>query len=221
LVHRGPDFIAGIAANDFQYSDDRVVEGYEIFRSWSSDEIHTVGGVPGTLETSVLDAIPLVLGNTPDAFMIRQSNLAARAILERRPEYRIGIDYDFFPFPGAQGLQGQVDFVSVFKATPATQLLISYLSSVAGALVWAHDGYKLSPNRYARGAYSDPLLTRQAELLANTPGFTIPLDDWIPEPFGVAEAAAVVQIVEGRDLREALADVTRVQEEALQPALQP
>ena len=58
-------------------------------------------------------------------------------------------------------------------------------------------------------------MAKKAEILANATGFTPDLGDTIPAPFGEAEWKAIVDAVQGADIKTALATVAAAQREAL------
>jgi hypothetical protein len=58
-------------------------------------------------------------------------------------------------------------------------------------------------------------LAKNSEILAGAAGFTPDLGDTIQPGFGSAEWAAIIDVVQGGDIDEALTDATTVQMEAL------
>jgi hypothetical protein len=92
--------------------------------------------------------------------------------------------------------------------------VVAYLSSEAGAQEWAKVGFDLSPNLKAAGAYTDPALSKMANVLASASGFTPDLGDTIPAPFGETEWKAIIDYVNGADLNTVLAEAARAQAEA-------
>jgi alpha-glucoside transport system substrate-binding protein len=125
------------------------------------------------------------------------------------------VDYDFFAFPGAQGMQGGADFLMAFSDSPDVKALVSYLTSAEGATAWARAGFDLSPNKWATGKYTDEALAKKAAALAGAAGFTPDLGDTIPAPFGEAEWRAIIDAVQGVNIATALAPVAAAQAEAL------
>ena len=124
-------------------------------------------------------------------------------------------DYDFFPIPDAQGLQGGADWMMAFNDTPAVQALVAYLSSPLGGENWAKASFDLTPNLGGTDSYVDDALLKKGEMLATTTGFTPDLGDTIPGGFGSAEWEAIVNYVNGQDLDTNLANVATAQMEAL------
>jgi len=215
LVQQGPEFVMGLIDGSVSYDDAGVVAAYETYFKWASDETYTVGGATGTVSTSFLDAIYKAFSDPPEAMMVKQSGFAGGEVAKFYPDLEYGIDYDFFAFPGAQGMQGGADFLMAFGDSPATQAMVAFLTSEAGATAWAEAGFDLSPNKMAAGKYTDAALAKKGDALANAAGFTPDLGDTIPAPFGEAEWRAIVEIVQGADIATALAAAAAAQAEGL------
>ncbi|MFZ2097077.1 MAG: hypothetical protein WAV05_10605, partial [Anaerolineales bacterium] len=97
----------------------------------------------------------------------------------------------------------------------ATQALLSYLTGPIGAVNWAKAGFGIDPNMYANGKYTDPQTTKSAEILAGASGFTPDMGDTIPAPFGTAEWAAIVAVVQGADIQTELNTAEQAQMQGL------
>lgn len=215
LVKQGPEYVTNLMNGTVPYNDPGVVEAYEIYGKWASDEKYTVGGAPGTLSTGFVDAIYKVFSDPAEAMMVKQSGFAAGEIVKQYPDLVYGEDFDFFGVPGAQGLQGGSDWMMAFSDKPAVQALVAYLSSDLGGQKWAEVGFDLTPNMAGANAYTDPAQQKKADLLAAAKGFTPDMGDTIPGGFGSAEWKAIVDYLNGADLATALQTVADVQAEAL------
>lgn len=215
LVQQGPEYVLGIIDGSIPYDDAGVVQAYETYGKWATNPTYAVGGAQGTLSTGFLDAIYKPFSDPPEAMMVKQSGFAGGEIEKQFPDLAYGVDYDFFPVPGAQGLQGAVEPMMVFNDTPAVRAVVAYLSSLQGGANWARAGFDLSPNKGAVGNYTDPGLLKKGDALANTQGFTPDIGDTIPGGFGSAEWKAIVDFLNGADLATALAQAAAVQAEAL------
>ncbi len=215
LVQQGPEYVLGIINGSIPYNDAGVVQAYETYLKWAGDELYTVGGADGTLNTGFLDAIYKVFADPPEAMMVKQSGFAGSEVKVQYPNLEYGVDYDFFGVPGAQGLQGGSDLMMAFSDSPATQAMVSYLTSALGGRTWAKVGFGISPNNYALGNYADPQQTKMAEILANTSGFTPDIGDTIGAPFGEAEWKAIIEVLQGTDIAQALAAAAEAQVQAL------
>lgn len=215
LAQQGPEYVMKLISGEIPYNDEGVVQAYETYARWASDPTYTVGGADGTVNTGFLDAIYAVFSDPPEAMMVKQSGFAGGEVVKQYPNLVYGTDFDFFTFPGAQGMQGGADYMMAFGTSPAAKALVSYLTGAVGAQTWATTGFDLSPNKLATGFYTDPQLTKKAEALAGAAGFTPDLGDTIPAPFGTAEWTAIIAIVQGEDVQAALDTVAAAQAEAL------
>ncbi len=215
LVQQGPEYVMQLITGEVAYDDAGVKQAYETYGKWASDPVYTVGGAQGTLSTGFNDAIYKVFSDPAEAMMVKQSGFAGGSILEKYPDLVYGTDYDFFPIPDAQGLQGGADWMMAFNDTPAVQALVAYLSSPLGGENWAKASFDLTPNLGGTDSYVDDALLKKGEMLATTTGFTPDLGDTIPGGFGSAEWEAIVNYVNGQDLDTNLANVATAQMEAL------
>jgi hypothetical protein len=149
--------------------------------------------------------------------MVRQASFAGDAITERFPGLEFGTDFDFFRFPGAQGLQVGADFMMAISDSPATRALVTYLTSAEGANAWAKADLGLSPNKQALGRYTEEQLelAKQAEILASATGFTLDLNETLPGGFAGAEWNAVTEAIQGTDISIALSYAAAVAAELI------
>jgi alpha-glucoside transport system substrate-binding protein len=216
LAQQGPDFVNGLIDGSVSYDDPGVAEAYETYAAWASDPAYTVGGADGTVNTGFLDAIYKPFSDPPEAMMVKQSGFAGGEIVNQFPDLEYGVDFDFFAFPGAQGMQGGADFMMAFGDSPVARAVVSFITSAEGGTSWARAGFDLSPNSWAVGKYTNPQLAKKAEALASAEGFAFDIGDAIGAPFNSAEWTALVDVVQGDDIAAALAAAAAAQADALQ-----
>ncbi len=214
LVQQGPQYVLDIISGKVAYNDAGVQKAYETYGKWAKDPKYTVGGAQGTLSTAFLDAIYKPFADPAEAMMVKQSGFAGGEIVKKFPNLKYGTDYDFFSVPGAKGLQGGADWLMAFTDKPAVQAVVAYLSSTDGGANWAKASFGVSPNKGASGQYSDPALIKYDKALASATGFTPDIGDTIPGGFGKAEWTAIVNYVNGKDLKPELDAVAKVQADA-------
>ncbi len=214
LVQQGPEYVLGLQDGSLPMNDAGVKTAWETYGKWAKDPKYTVGGAEGTLSTGFLNAIYQVFSDPPESMMVKQSGFAGGEITAQYPDLVYGTDFDFFPVPGAKGLQGGADWMMAFSDSPAVKALVAYLSSDLGGANWAKASFDLSPNMGAAGNYVDPALIKKAEALASTTGFTPDTGDTITGGFGSAEFKALSDYVNGADLDTLLASLAAVQAEA-------
>ena len=215
LAQKGPDYVNGIIDGSVPYNDPGVLAAYQLYVEWASDDKYTVGGATGTVNTNFADALLQPFKDPPEAMMVKQSGFAGGNVAAAYPTLKYGTDYDFFGFPGAQGVQGGADFMYAFSSSNAAKALLGYITGPVGAANWAAAGFALDPNKNASGKYADPQLAKMADILANTKGFTPDIGDTIPAPFGTAEWAAIIAAVQGKDIQTELDTVEAAQMQAL------
>ncbi len=215
LAQKGPDYVNGIIDGSVPYNDPGVLAAYQLYFKWASDPKYTVGGANGTVNTNFADALLQPFSDPPKAMMVKQSGFAGDNIAKQFPKLKQGVDYDFFVFPGAQGLQGGADWLMAFSDKPAVKAVVAYLSSPMGGANWAKETFGLSPNKGATGNYTDPALQKLDKALSTTKGFTPDIGDTIPGGFGSAEFKGVTDFVNGGDVDKILADLAAKQAEAL------
>ncbi len=215
LTQQGPEYVMNLISGEVAYNDAGVMQAYETYLAWATDPTTTVGGADGTLTTPFLDAIYKIVSDPVEAMMVKQSGFAGGEIVAQFPDLTYGTDFDFFAFPGAQGMQGGADFMMAFGDSPAAQAMVGYLTSAAGGAAWAEAGFDLSPNSGADGHYMDPQLAKKGAALTGASGFTPDLGDSIPAPFGETEFSAIADAVGGGDLATALGKAAEAQAEAL------
>jgi alpha-glucoside transport system substrate-binding protein len=209
--HLAYDLIDG----EIPYNDPQIAEAYETYLAWASDPAITPGGAQGVLTTNVNDAILAVFSQPAGAMLVRQAGFAGDIIFADDPERIFGLNYDFFVFPGTNGLQGEADFIMAFDDTAVVRTLVSFLTSTQGAVAWAQSGFDLSPNTQSLGQYLNQRNQKMAEILANAVGLALNLESAIPAPFGQTERRAVREMLENGQLLYELNEVTQAQAEAL------
>jgi alpha-glucoside transport system substrate-binding protein len=215
LTQQGPDYVNSLLDGSTAYDDQGVQDAYAVYQKWASDPAYTVGGATGTVNTAFLEAIYKPFSDPPEAMMVKQSGFAGGEIVKQFPDLQYGTDFDFFQFPGAQGMQGGADYLFAFGDSPATSALIKYLTSTEGGKNWAAAGFDISPNAGAAGNYADEQLTKKADMLANATGFTPDLGDTLGNPFQSAEWKAIIDVVQGADIPTALAPAAAAQAETI------
>lgn len=215
LATKGPAYVNDIISGKVAYDDQGVQDAYATYYKWASDAKYTVGGADGTVNTKFLDAIYKVFSNPAEAMMVKQSGFAGGSIATQFPDLKYGTDYDFFEFPGVQGLQGGADFMFSFSDSAAAKALVSYLTGTVGGQNWAKANFGLSPNKNADGNYSDPQSIKLSTILSGATGFTFDIGDAIGAPFNNAEFKGVVDVVQGKDIASTLATIAAAQTESL------
>ena len=135
--------------------------------------------------------------------------------MKQFPNLKYGTDFDFFQFPGVQGLQGGGDFMMAFSNKPAAMALIAYITSATGGENWAAANFGLTANKAGAGKYGDPQLAKLGDILNNATGFTFDVGDGLGAPFNDAEFKGVVSIVQGSNIKTTLDGIAAAQQQSV------
>jgi alpha-glucoside transport system substrate-binding protein len=206
LATQGSAYVNGILNGSVAYNDAGVANAYQIYSTWAMDPAYSVGGAEGALSTGFLEAIYKPFSDPAEAMMVKQSGFAGGEIMAQFPELQFGTDFDFFPFPGADGVQGGADWMMAFSDEPGVRAIVAYLTSAEGGAHWAQTGFGLSPNSGSAGNYADPISAALADVLAGASAATPDIGDSIQPSFGSAEWQAIVDVVSGASSIEAALD---------------
>lgn len=215
LVQQGPQYVNDIISGKIPYNDPGVKAVYTLYGSWAKDPKYTPGGAAGTLSTNFNDAILEVFATPPQAYMVKQSGFASGTITTQYPNYKYGVDFDFFVIPGIQGLQGGSDWMMAFNNKAVVKSLVMYLSSPLGGMNWAKATFNLTPNKAGAGNYTDPGLIKEAAVFYTAKGFTPDIGDTLGDGFQTAEWKALVDYVNGGNLDTVLATAAAAQQSTI------
>jgi len=107
-----------------------------------------------------------------------------------------GTEYAFFPFPSGSGaIQVSADFVGMFRATPAAENLVRYMTSTAAQRAWVSypgaDGFSPS-SEVPSGAYPSAVTRSIAALLTSGRELCFGAADAMPPELGAAFDHAVL-----------------------------
>ena len=145
------------------------------------------GGTSGALQTDFPTSVNNVWAKPPKAAMVVEADFVPGVATTKATAIK---DYNVFKFPSIGGSQpavvGAGDIVVMFKDSPASQALVTYLAGRAAATIAAKyaPGYS-SPNKNVPpSAYSDPLNRATAIQLARAKTFRFDLSDLAPSAFG-------------------------------------
>jgi alpha-glucoside transport system substrate-binding protein len=108
-------------------------------------------------------------------------------------------EYDFFPFPTIDGrfannVTGAGDLFGMFRDTPQSRALMSYLMTPEAQSIWVGRGGALSVNVHVSN-YPDEISSRAAATLANATRFRYDASDLMPEQVNEAFLQGVIDYV--------------------------
>jgi alpha-glucoside transport system substrate-binding protein len=217
LMDSSPEIYNLIITGKIAYNNATVKNAYRDISAWVADPSYSAGGAQGTLSTDIKGAIAKVFSDPPEAMMLRLPGSAGAIIAAQYPDLKFGSGFDLFMAPGAlnTGIHGSSDWMMAFSDSAAVKALVAYLSSNQGGQMWAQVGFGITPNNTGTNSYTDEILQKQAQILANAKTFVPDLGEAIPGGFADAERKAVVDFLKGADLDAVLNQVTAVQMQAL------
>jgi ABC-type glycerol-3-phosphate transport system substrate-binding protein len=146
------------------------------------------GGTSGALQTDFPTSVNNALSKSPKAAMVIEADFVPTAITDK--DLKPITDYNEFPFPTiGKSSPGTVlaggDVVVMFKDTPATRALVTYLASPQAATIWAkRGGYTSANKKVAASAYGDALNRKTAVALAKATLTRFDMSDQQPAAFG-------------------------------------
>jgi alpha-glucoside transport system substrate-binding protein len=168
LASDGPQLYQAWADGRLPWTSPQVADAW---RAWDS-MVGPAGAVHDGRASALTTAIGAVRPSADGCFL-SHGTLVDQGF---SPDARYGSDYGFFPFPsgsspsGASAIQVSADFVGMFRATPAAENLVSYMTSTGAQQAWV--GYRgadgFSPSSQVRpDAYPDAVTRSIAALLTS------------------------------------------------------
>jgi alpha-glucoside transport system substrate-binding protein len=129
LATDGPGTYQRWAGGQLPWTSAQVTSAWQAWNSLiaASGAVH--GGPASALTAAIGSVRP-----SADGCLLSHGTLVDQAFPATA---RYGSDYAFFPFPSASGaIQVSADFVGMFRATPAADNLIRYMTSTAAQEAW-------------------------------------------------------------------------------------
>jgi alpha-glucoside transport system substrate-binding protein len=151
---------------------------------------------PGTATRGYASALTTAIGSvrpSPGGCFLSHGTLVDQGFASAA---RYGTDYAFFPFPSRSGaIQVSADFIGMFRATPAAENLIRYMTSTAAQEAWVGypgaDGFSPS-SKVPASAYPSPVTRSIAALLTSGRELCFGVADAMPPDLGAAFDHAVL-----------------------------
>jgi alpha-glucoside transport system substrate-binding protein len=134
----------------------------------------------------------------PKAAMVFEGDFVP-GVAKGQTKAKARTDYNVFTFPSVNGKGGDYvvgggDVVVMFKDSPATRALVSYLAGAEAATIWAKRGGYSSPNKNVpSSAYPDAITRTTATALAKAATFRFDMSDLAPAQFGGTDEFADLQ----------------------------
>jgi hypothetical protein len=186
LRQAGPAKYDQLTTHKIPWTDPSVKTALKTMADILGDTSNIAGGTSGALQTDFPTSVNNVFKNPPKAAMVIEADFVPGvATVKAKPQ----TDYNVFTFPSINGsapsVVGGGDTVMMFKDTPASEALISYLATPEAAEIWTKLGGFSSPNKNVpASAYPDPITRATATALAKASTLRFDMSDLQPASFG-------------------------------------
>jgi alpha-glucoside transport system substrate-binding protein len=179
----------------------------EIKQAWQSwgqivarpEMVH--GGKQGMLTTNFQIAGNPLFSRPPGCYMHHQASFMTNLFLAANPDLHPGEDFDFFRFPDVNpkysgAIEGAGDLFGIFRDTPQSRALISYLATPEAQGIWVKRGGALSANRRVLpDVYPNQLSRQLAQTLTGAETVRFDASDLMPDAMNDAFWKAVLEYV--------------------------
>lgn len=209
-----PEIYDAWVNHDIAWTNEIVVEAFEIFGSVARSEKYVYGGPNAVLTIPFGDSPDALFTEPPNAYMHRQATFIKSFILDHFPDLVPGVDFDFFPFPpikeefGTPAL-GAADMLAMFNDTPEARAFMSYIASAPAQEIWVGELGKLAPNQKVDPkVYPDDLTRKAAEFLGEASVFRFDGSDLMPAAVGSGSFwTGILDYVSGEPLMKVLMQI--------------
>ena len=200
--------------HEIPWTDEKVVEAFEIFGQIVLNEEYVYGGPKAVLTINFADSPDALFTDPPNAYLHRQATFIKSFMLEHFPNLVPGEDFDFFPFPpikeeyGTPAL-GAADMLAMFNDTPEARAFMEYIASAQAQEIWVGELGKLAPNQKVDPmVYPDDITRKAAKFLGEASVFRFDGSDLMPAAVGSgAFWTGILDYISGYPLPEVLAQI--------------
>lgn len=211
LRQSGPDVYDDWVAGRLPWTAPEIKKAFELFGTVVAD---TDGGAAEIIATDFRDAGNGLFSQPPNCLLHHQATFMTE-FFKSQAGARDG-EYDFFPFPTIDGrfannVTGAGDLFGMFRDTPQSRALMSYLLTPEAQSIWVRRGGALSVNVHVSD-YPDEISRRSAAILSNASRFRFDASDLMPQRVNEAFLQGVVDYVrDPGSLDQILATIDEVQ----------
>ena len=183
----GPDAYDQWVDGELAFDSQEVTDAADIFSQIALTDGNVLGGTQGILTTPFGDAPTPMFNDPPNCFLHRQASFITGFFPD---DVVLGEDVDFFPFPPADGSEGNPaliagDLASMFNDTAAARALMEFLATPEGGEPFASEGAFLSPwTNFDSSVYPDEFTQRQGEFIAEASAARFDASDLMPADVG-------------------------------------
>jgi alpha-glucoside transport system substrate-binding protein len=207
-----PDVYDAWVSNEMRFDDPRVIAAIDEFGWFARDDAKVAGGAGAVATTDFRDSPDGMFTSPPQCYMHRQASFIPAFMPEG---VEIGVDADFFYFPGfaekdlGNPVLGGGTLMAITNASDATAELMKYMQlPLAHEIMMAQTGF-LTPHKGVNGAtYLNDSLRKQGEILVNATTFRFDGSDLMPGGVGAGTFwTGMVDYVGGKDAAAVAADI--------------
>lgn len=198
--------------NEIPFDDPRVINAIEEFGYFARDDAKVAGGAGAVATTDFRDSPDGLFTSPPQCYMHRQASFIPAFMPDG---VEIGVDADFFYFPGFADAElgnpvlGGGTLMAITDASDATSELMKYMQlPLAHEIMMAQTGF-LTPHKGVNGeVYLNDSLRKQGEILVNATTFRFDGSDLMPGGVGAGTFwTGMVDYAGGKDAAAVAADI--------------
>jgi alpha-glucoside transport system substrate-binding protein len=194
LRQSGPDVYDDWVDGRLPWTAPEIRKAFELFGMVVADSF---GGPATIIATDFRQAGNGLFTVPPDCLLHHQATFMTQ-FFKSNAGARDG-EYDFFPFPTIDGrfannVTGAGDLFGMFRDTPQSRALMSYLLTPEAQSIWVARGGALSVNLQVSN-YPDNISSRAAAILANADRFRFDASDLMPQQVNEAFLQGVIDYV--------------------------
>ncbi|HEY0416892.1 MAG TPA: extracellular solute-binding protein [Gaiellaceae bacterium] len=176
-----------LSTHKIKWTDPSVVKALKTMGT-ILQSANMAGGTSGALQTDFPTSVSNVFSTSPKAAMVIEGDFVP-GVVAGTNKLKPGSGYNVFPFPAIGNTKGFVegggDELMMFKDTPATRALVSYLATGAAQSIWAkRGGYTAPAKTVPASAYPDAITRATATAVGKAKAFVFDLSDLQPASFG-------------------------------------
>jgi alpha-glucoside transport system substrate-binding protein len=211
----GTDWMEDIVLR--QAGADKYDQWWSGMLAWSSPEIKTAfqtfgqvvgnekmvyGGRATILSSAFGDSGNPMFSNPPQCYLHHQGSFITDFFVKANPALKPVDDFNFFAFPDinpqyAGSLEVAGDLFGMFKDTPQSRALISYLTSPDAQSIWVKRGGALSPDRAVSiDQYPDQISKQLAQALISAKTVRFDASDQMPDAMNTAFFKGILDFVQ-------------------------
>jgi alpha-glucoside transport system substrate-binding protein len=188
LRQAGPEKYDQLSKHEIPWTDASVKEALTSMAQVLGDTSNIVGGKSGALQTDFPTSVEKVFTDPAKGAMVIEGDFVP-GVVATKTKLKPKTGYNVFPFPDVGDTTGAVvgggDSIVMFKDSPASRALVTYLATPEAAQLWAKRGGFSSPNKgVSESAYPDDITRTTATALANAETFRFDMSDLAPASFG-------------------------------------